>query len=1056
MISKFFVDRPVFASVLSIIIVLGGLVCMLTLPIAQFPEIAPPTIQITATYPGASAETVAQSLAQPIEQELPGAKGLLYTQSQCGNDGRLTTTVTFATGTDQDIAAVEVQNRVSRAQPRLPQEAVRQGIVVSKTSNSLLVVVSLKSDDPRYDELYLSNYATLNIADALKRVQGAGDVTVYGGKDYAMRIWLNPDRLSSTGLTVSDVSKAIQEQNGLYAAGRIGQRPSAGGTELTVPVITRGRLAEPNQFEDIVLRANPDGTMLRIKDVGRVQLGSQSYDLFGRLNGKPSTLILVYLQAGANALQTVEGVKATMNDLSSAFPKGVGYEVPYDTTKFVEVSIESVVHTLLEAVVLVLLVVFIFLQSWRATLIPLLAVPVAIVGTFIGMAALGFSINSLTLFGMVLAIGIVVDDAIVVVENVERVMHEKNLPVREATIEAMNEVTGPVIAIVLVLSAVFLPVAFLGGLTGVMYKQFAVTIAVSVAISGLVALTLSPAMCRLLLKPSHGKKFIAFRWFNTGFDKLTAGYRGAVRQTIRFGVISIAIFGVLMFSTWGLFKKVPGAFIPEEDQGYYIAAIKLRDGASVDQTDGAVSKVEQFVAKQKGVAYTIALGGLDLLANANSTDAATMFVTLDPWDKRESKDVQVDSLIRQSFGRFMMEPNQLVLPFNAPAVQGLGTRAGFEMQLQARAGGDVRDLAANRDLFIKELNQRPEIAKGSLNSPLSVRLPQLYIDPDVEKAKAAGVEQSELFATLQAYLGELYVNDFNKQGRVYRVNIQAEPEFRQGPENISKLYVRNNKGERVPVSELVTWRWQAGPNVVSRFNGFTSTQITGAPAPGYSTGQAVKAIEETAAKILPAGYGYEYSGATYQEVKAGSQAPLVIGFGLVVVFLVLAAQYEKWSIPLAVMLAVPIGLFGALLAVWLLGMNNDIYFQIGLLTLIGLAAKNAILIVEFCIVLRKEGKPIVEAAIEAARIRFRPILMTSLAFILGVVPLAIATGAGAAGRRSIGTGVLGGMLAATFLAIFFVPLFYVIIQTLSEKLSRKTAPAEKPPHTDPPVAVVAP
>ncbi|HEX8916170.1 MAG TPA: multidrug efflux RND transporter permease subunit [Humisphaera sp.] len=1037
MISKFFVDRPVFASVLSIVIVLGGLVCMYTLPLAQFPEIAPPTVQVTATYPGASAEVVAQSLAAPIEQELSGAKGLLYYQSQCSNDGTLTTTVTFETGTDQDIAAVEVQNRVARAQPRLPQEATRQGIVVNKTSNNMLLVFSLNSSDPRYDELFLSNYATINLVDALKRVPGAGDVQVFGAKDYAMRVWLNPDRLTNLGLTVNDVSKAIGEQNGLYAAGRLGQRPSSSGVLLTVPMIAPGRLTEPKQFEEIVLRANPDGSTVKVKDVGRAELGSQSYDLFGRIGGNPTTFIIAYLQSGANATNTARDMKATMTDLSRSFPPGVKADIPYDTTLFIDVSIYEVVKTLFEAVLLVLVVVFVFLQSWRATLIPLVAVPVAIVGTFIGMKALGFSINSLTLFGMVLAIGIVVDDAIVVVENVERVMAERKIPVREATIEAMNEVTGPIIAIVLVLSAVFLPVAFLGGLTGVMYKQFAVTIAVSVAISGLVALTLSPAMCRLLLKPTHGEPWAPFRVFNRAFAALTAGYGGAVRQTIRFGVVSVAIFGVLLFATWDLFRRVPGAFIPNEDQGYFMTVIKLPDGASADRTDKVLREVEEHLTKTPGVANTVALGGLNVLAQANTTDAAVIFVPLKNWDERKSPDQQVDALVGATFGRFGGHPDAVVFPINPPPVQGLGQQAGFEFQIEARGGGDVRELDRYKTAFLDELGKRPEILGMSLNTALSVQLPQLYLDPDNAKIQAAQVEPSELFNTLQAFYGALYVNDFNKYGRVYRVQLQAEQAFRRDPKSIQQMFVRNRMGQMVPVSELVTTRWQAGPNIVSRFNGFPAVQVSGAPKPGYSTGQAMAAIKEVAAKTLPPGYTYEYSGASLQEIRAGSQAPYVIGFGLVVVFLVLAAQYEKWSLPLAVMLAVPIGLFGALAAVFLLRMNNDIYFQIGLLTLVGLSAKNAILIVEFCVVLRREGKGIVESAVEAAKIRFRPILMTSLAFILGVVPLAISTGAGAAGRRSIGTGVLGGMIAATFLAIFFVPLFFVIIQKASEWMTRK-------------------
>ncbi|MDB5295573.1 MAG: transporter, hydrophobe/amphiphile efflux family, partial [Phycisphaerales bacterium] len=997
----------------------------------------PPTVQITASYPGASAETVAQTLAAPIEQELSGAKGLLYYQSQCSNDGSLTTTVTFETGTNQDLGAVEVQNRLSRAQPRLPQEAVRQGIVVNKTSNNLLVVFSLNSDDPRYDDLFLSNYATINVLDALRRVPGAGDVTVFGSRDYAMRLWLNPDRLAQRQLTVNDVAKAVQDQNGLYAAGRIGQRPNTKEVELTVPVITRGRLTEPGQFEDIVLRANPDGSMIRVKDVGRAEMGSQSYDLFGRINGKPTAVIVCYLQSGANALDTGEAMKRTMEDLSKTFPKGVGYAASFDTTPFIRVSVGEVVKTLLEAIVLVLVVVFVFLQSWRATLIPLLAVPVSIVGTFLGMRALGFSVNSLTLFGMVLAIGIVVDDAIVVVENVERVMRETGLAVREATIEAMNEVTGPIIAIVLVLSAVFLPVAFLGGLTGIMYKQFAITIAVSVAISGLVALTLSPALCRLLLKPTHAEPWAPFRLFNRGFDKLTGGYAFGVRKTIRFGVVSVAVFGVLVFITAGLFKRVPGSFIPDEDQGYFFTLVKLPDGASADRATDVVRKIEAYLDTDEAKKYTVVLGGLNFLVRANSTDAAAIIVSMKHWDEREDPKLQARAQIAAVNAKFGADPDAAIFAANPPAVRGLGTQAGFEFQLQARGGADVRVLSDTAQKFLTELRKRPEVNGKTLNIPLSVKLPQLYIDPAWDKMQAAGVQPSDLFSTLQAYLGALYVNDFNKFGRVYRVQLQAEPQFRQNPANINSMYVRNRTGGMVPVSELVTVNWQAGPNIVSRFNGFTAVQVAGVPAAGYSTGQAMEAIKEVAAQTLPAGFGYEYSGASLQEVRAGNEAPKTIGFGLVVVFLVLAAQYEKWSIPLAVLLAIPLGLLGALTAVTLAGRNNDIYFQIGLLTLIGLSAKNAILIVEFCVVLRREGKGLVESAVEAAKIRFRPIVMTSLAFILGVVPLVISTGAGAEGRRSIGTGVFGGMLAATFLAVFFVPLFFVLIQGASEWVGRR-------------------
>ncbi|MEI7635272.1 MAG: multidrug efflux RND transporter permease subunit [bacterium] len=1037
MISRFFIDRPVFASVLSIIIVLGGALCMAILPIAQFPEIAPPMVLVSASYPGANAEAVAQSLAVPIEQELSGATNMLYYTSQCSNDGNLSLAVTFEIGTNLDIAAVEVQNRVKRAEPRLPEETIRNGITVTKASNSILVVTALESSDPQYDELYLSNFATINVLDALKRVPGAGDVQVYGARNYSMRIWLNPKLLEQKAISVTDIASAIREQNGQYAAGRIGQPPNPVAPEFTVPVITKGRLQEPGEFEDIILRAYPDGSLLRLKDVGRAELGSQSYDLFGRLNGKPTTLIIFYLQPGANALQTVKRVHATLEELSASFPKGIAYSIPYDTTKFIEVSIEEVMHTLFEAILLVLAVVFIFLQSWRATLVPLLAVPVSLVGAFAGMAALGFTINTLTLFGLVLAIGIVVDDAIVVVENVERIMREEGLAVREATIKAMEEVTGPVIAIVLVLSAVFIPVAFLGGLTGQLYKQFAVTIAISVAISGLVALTLSPALCRLLLRPSHGPKFVFFRWFNSAFDRFTRGYTHGVRIVIRMSILSLLVFAALLFATWRLFDKVPSGFIPAEDQGTFLTAIQLPDGASLERMDALTKHTEQYLMAQPEIADVITLGGMNVLSGGNSTNASALYVVLKPWAARMKPGMHVNDITARLNAHFASKQEGVVLAFNMPPIPGLGLRAGFEMQLQSRGSADVRQLAQVSNDFLAKLNQRGEVMGVTGN--LSVSMPQLYLDLDRTKAKALGLPITDIFNTLQAYFGALYVNDFNKFGRIYRVQLQALPEFRSKPEDIRKVSVRSSTGYMVPLAEVVTSKFQAGPDVLNRFNGFPSVQITGAPAPGYSTGQSIALLRQVAKDTLPPGYGYDWSGSTYQEIKAGNQAPMIIGFGLLVVFLILAAQYEKWSLPFAVMMAVPLGAFGALIAVMLRGIDRDIYFQIGLLTLVGLAAKNAILIIEFCEVLHKQGMSAVDAAIEAARMRFRPILMTSLAFILGVVPLAISRGAGAASRHSIGTGVLGGMIAATVLAVFFVPLFFVIIERLTRR-TRANAP----------------
>ncbi len=1032
MISRFFIDRPVFACVLSILILLTGVVAISVLPIASYPEIVPPTIQISATYPGADAETVAESVAAPIEQQLSGIKNLIYFSSQSANNGATTIVATFEIGTDQDLAAVEVQNRLSIAQPRLPQEVVRQGITVTKASTNILGVAALQSEDPRYDDVFLSNYATINLLDAVKRVPGVGDARVFGSKDYSMRIWVNPDRLAMRGLAVSDVANAIREQNAVFPAGTIGQRPTNHEVELTVPVLTRGRLSEVEEYENIILRANRDGSMIRLKDVARVELGSLSYDQFARVNGKPTTSLLFYLQTGANALGTMENVKKTLDRASLSFPAGVSYRIPYDTTPFIRDSIKEVVKTLFEAVLLVLLVVFIFLQSWRATLIPLVAVPVAIVGTFAGILALGFSINTLTMFGLVLAIGIVVDDAIVVVENVERIMAQERLSPRDATIKAMEQVTGPVIAIVLVLSAVFVPVAFLGGLTGQLYKQFAVTIAVSVGISGLIALTLSPALCRLILKPDHGKKkFFGFRWFNTVFNGITAGYAGGVRAAIRYSLVAVLVFGGLCFFTYQMARHVPTGFLPDEDQGYILAAVMLPDGASLDRTDKLVHASEQFFLHQPAVANVVTLNGLDILAGSiNSTNAATIFVPLKPFSERKGPGMSAQDLVQATFREFESRGDGSVFAFNPPSISGLGRRAGFQMELQSRGGGSIQQLAEVADTFVTEANQQKELT--AVRGTLRVSLPELFLTLNRDKTKMMGVQVASVFDALQAYLGALYVNDFNKFGRIWRVQIQAESEFRDSPEDVGRIFVKNDAGEMVPLVGVVDTAFRTGPNAVSHFNGYPSVQITGAQSEGTSSGQSMDAIRRLAGNVLPHDYGFEWSGASYQEIKAGNQAPFVLAFGLIAVFLVLAAQYEMWSMPIAILLIVPIAILGAVLAVWARGQVQDIYFQIGLLTLVGLSAKNAILIVEFCVASHREGMPIVDSALQAARLRFRPIIMTSLAFILGVLPLAVSTGAGAAARHSIGTGVVGGMLTATFIATFFVPLFFVLIQKLSE------------------------
>ncbi len=1031
--TRFFINRPVFSIVLSLLIVIVGTVAIYLLPIARYPEITPPQIQISASYPGADAQTVAESVAAPIEQQLSGIKHLIYYSSQNSNDGSCKITVTFEIGTDQDLAAVEVQNRLAIAQPRLPQEVVRNGITVVKASNNILAVVALESPDGSYDDLYLSNYATINLLDRLKRVPGVGDVTVFGNRDYSMRVWIDPDRLALKGLTVSDVAESLRDQNAVFPAGTIGQRPSGREVQLTLPVLTRGRLSEVEDYRNIILRATPEGSMVRLGDVARIELGAQSYNLIGRLNGKATTLMLVNLQTGANALSTMDAVRAEMTAAASNFPAGVSWRIPFDTTTFVRVSITEVVHTLIEAVVLVVIVVFLFLQSWRATLIPLLAVPVAIVGTFGGMLALGFSINTLTLFGLVLAIGIVVDDAIVVVENVERIMHEERLPPREATVKAMEQVTGPVIAIVLVLSAVFVPVTFLGGFTGQMYKQFAVTIAISVAISGLVALTLSPALCRLLLKPSHGRKNIAFRGFDRAFGWVTAGYAAGVRFAIKGAVVTLLLFALLCFGTYRLQRVVPAGFLPEEDQGYVIAVVLLPDGSSLERTRHVVQQAEEFFREQPAVADVVALTGFDILTGGSaSTNTGVIFIPLKPFDARRAPGMRAQDLIAASRSLFGTVTDGVVLTLNPPPIQGLGQRSGFTIELQQRGGGTVSELAATGDAFLAAARASPDLE--ALNSTLRYSLPQIYADLNRDKTRMMGVAINDVFEPIQAYFGALYVNDFNRFGRVWRVQVQAEPEFRNSPQDIERVYVRNRTGEMVPLSGVVDLSFRVGPNVVSRYNGYPAIEITGVPAEGRSSGEAMAAIRRVAGETLPPSYGFEWSGSSYQEIKAGNQTPVVLGFGLLIVFLVLAAQYERWGLPIAVLLAVPLAVLGALAAVFWRGYTQDIYFQIGVLTLVGLSAKNAILIVEFCVAKRRAGVDITAAAIEAAKQRFRPIVMTSLAFIFGVLPLAIATGAGAAGRRSIGTGVIGGMLAATFLAIFFVPLFFVLVQKVTERL----------------------
>ncbi|MES2500817.1 MAG: multidrug efflux RND transporter permease subunit [Pseudomonadota bacterium] len=1016
--TKFFITRPIFASVLSIIIVLAGLAAALKLPVAQYPQIAPPTVLITATYPGASAETLSKTVAAPIEEQLSGVEGLLYFNSSADSSGTLTITATFEVGTDVNQATFNVSNRVNIALPRLPDEVRRTGLVVQKRSNDILLVIMLTDKQRRYDPLYLSNYGTLNVLDELKRIKGVGDATIFGAQDYSMRIWLRPDRMAQLGVTTTDIANAIQSQNAQYAAGKIGQEPSPSSQQLVYTVTAKGRLIEPSEFGNIIIRADGPRGVLYLKDVARIELGSQSYNVRTALNGLPGVGIPIFLQTGANALETAQAVKDKMDELKQRFPKGVDWETPYDTSDFVKASISEVVKTLAEALLLVVLVVYVFLQSWRATLIPLIAVPISLIGTFAGLWIFGFSINTLTLFAMVLSIGIVVDDAIVVLENVERLMSEEKLTPVKAAVKSMEQVSGAVIAIVLVLCAVFVPVAFLGGIAGEMYRQFAVTVAVAVVISGVVALTLTPALCAILLKSVHEEsKF--FKPFNRGFEKLTNFYTSTVNLTLHHRIIGMIVFAAIIGLVAILLRTVPGSFVPAEDQGYVVTAVIMPDGATLSRTTKTTEAVRSEIAKDPAVAHEFAVYGFDLIGGGNKTSAATMFVRLTDWDERETT---AEGVVAKLFGIGARQPDGMAIAFNPPAIRGLGSSGGFEVYVQSRSDSDPMRLSAVVNNFMDALRKEQRLT--GINSFFRPTVPQLFVEVDEAKAISQGVPVADIYATLQSTMGSLYVNDFNKSGRTYRVQLQAEAEYRMKAEDLGKVYVRSNAGKMVPLSALSKVSSIVGAEQLERYNGLLSAKVLGGGAAGVSSGDAIAMVEKVAAETLPDSYQIAWTGQAYQEKRTGSAAIYAFGFAIIVVFLILAAQFETWALPLAVIMAVPFALAGALLAVLFRGMPNDIYFQIGLITLIGLAAKNAILIVEFASQKMEEGMPVAQAAIEAARLRFRPIVMTSMAFVLGIVPLVIATGAGSAARRSMGTGVFGGMILATFVATIFIPLFF--------------------------------
>jgi hydrophobe/amphiphile efflux-1 (HAE1) family protein/NodT family efflux transporter outer membrane factor (OMF) lipoprotein len=1038
MISRFFIDRPVFASVLSVLITLLGLVTLLRLPIDRYPEITPPTVRVTAQYLGASSEVVEQTVASPIEQQLNGVENMLYFDSKCTNDGRLTTTVTFEVGTDLDIAAVQVQNRVALAEPQLPEEVRRQGINVRKQSTSLLLVIALESPDKAYDELFLSNYTKINIRDRLARINGVGDVQMPGEREYGMRVWLKPDSIYKLGLTTTDVVEALREQNVQAAAGRIGQSPAPKGQEVEYTIRTEGRLKDADAFQNIILRSNSDGSAVRVRDVARVELGAFDYSTFTRFDAKEAVILLIYQLPGSNAVDVAGKVRAEMSSASADFPKGIRHQVVYDATNFIRASVSEVLQTLVEAVVLVILVVFLFLQSWRATLIPLITVPVSLIGTFLFFPLLGFSVNVLTLFGLVLAIGIVVDDAIVVVEAVEHHMR-RGLSPREAAIRAMQEVSGAVVAIALILVAVFVPVAFLSGITGQLYRQFAITIAVSVVLSAVNALTLSPPLCALLLRKEEGhRRTLVTRFFgafNAVFDRTLGAYSRVVQTLIRRGAIVAAVLLVMLASTSQLYRVTPTGFLPSEDEGWFIVDLALPHGASLQRTSEVMKKVERIVLNTPGVANVITLGGTSFVKGDTSSSVGTLIGAMKPWDERQRPEENTLAVVGSLQRTLFAQEGAFILVFNPPPISGLGNTGGFNLKLQDRSGSDVAELASATENFLSAA--REDKTLGQVVSTFVPNEPQLNLQVDRERTRSMGVPITDVYQTLQTYLGGLYVNDFNLFGRTFRVVAQADPDYRQDPDDIGHYYVRSGSGQMVPLRILVRTEPTNGPLSIGRYNLFRSADVLGAAAPGYSTGQALDAVERLANRTLPAGFGFEWTTMSYQERKAGSNAAIFV-LAMVMVLLLLAAQYESWIIPIAVLLGVPAGVFGAIFSEWFRGIPDDVYCRVGLIMLIGLAAKNAILIVEFARQRRDSGASIHDAALEAAKLRFRPILMTSFAFILGVVPLVIATGAGSASRRSLGTAVFGGMVAATVFGVFMVPTFYTWCQRLADRFSSKT------------------
>jgi hydrophobe/amphiphile efflux-1 (HAE1) family protein len=1036
MFTHFFIRRPILSAVISILLLLGGLVSMTALPIEQYPEMAPPQVTINARYPGATAEVIANTVAAPLEAQINGIDNLLYFNSVASSSGNLTINVVFQPGSDPDINQVNVQNRVSQALSQVPQVVVQQGVTVDKQSSSLMMVLSVYSPDGRYDATYIDNFTQLYVVEELKRVPGANRSSVFGLPDIAMRVWLQPDRMAQLGISAQEVAAAIQSQNQTFGIGQIGAPPALPGVQQTFVITAQGLLTQPEDFEDIIVRTAQQGTaIVRVRDIGRVELAKMDYSVSSLMNGKVGTTVGIFQQPGANAVQTATAVRARMEELKKSFPSGLDYKISLDTSLFTLESIDKVVHTFFEAVVLVVLVVYLFLQSLRATIIPILAVPVSIVGTFIGMHLLGFSINMLTMFGMILAIGLVVDDAIVVVENVETNMTKHGLGALDASLKAMTEIAGALISIVLVLVAVFLPVAFLGGVTGKLYQQFAVTIAISVVLSGVMALTLSPALAAIIIKSHHGEKKGFFRWFENGFEQLTKGYVGGVARAVQAWPVTLGLFIAVIAGIFLMFRALPGSFVPDEDQGYFFVILEAPDTASQGVVAELVSKAVAIVAADPAVGDVASVNGYSFADGGISNNAAVLFVAMKPFDQRKDASMLSFAALPRINRQLAGLTEGFAFAVNPPSIPGLGTTGGFEFYVQNRGAGGVRATEQAVQAVIKAAAARPELA--GVRTTFRGSTQQLLVDLDRAKAEVLGVSVQDAFQTMQSFFGSQVVGQFSQSSRVWWVVLQADARYRMDPQDFDRVFVRSHNGKMVPLSGLIRTRYVAAPKLMERFNGFQAVKITGNPAEGYSSGQALAAMEQVAAQALPEGFSYAWAGQALQEKASGSTSAIAFIAGLIVVFLLLAAQFEKWTLPLAVLLTVPVAILGALLLTWALGLENDVYFQVGLVTLVGLSAKNAILICEVAIEHVRAGMAVKQAALEAARARLRAIVMTSLAFGLGCVPLALASGPGANSLRAIGTGVIGGIVASTFVAIFFAPFFFWLLESMSQRFGGK-------------------